>query len=214
MDRCSDQISTFAPRLSGRRVPAVVATTRAGARTVRFVAAAALATATLAAPAILAPAIAQQLPGDGGQPGRYSMAPAEGGGFIRLDTATGEMTLCRRRDGGWRCEPIGDAARDMQKENERLREENEDLRAEDGRRGPPGERRGHDDLLPEDGRPGGQRQFNLPSEQDVDQAFNYIERMLRKFKDRLKDLNPQEGPDLDPTEREPLDPGPRRTTPL
>ena len=57
--------------------------------------------------------------------GRYRMSPADGGGFVRLDTETGAMALCQRRDGDWSC-------RDMQDETGKVRQENDRLARENG----------------------------------------------------------------------------------
>ncbi len=40
-------------------------------------------------------------------PGRFNIAPSETG-FVRMDTRTGAVSHCSRRDGRWFCEPIPD----------------------------------------------------------------------------------------------------------
>jgi hypothetical protein len=119
--------------------------------------------------------------------GRYVMSPADNG-FARLDTETGDMAVCTRKDGKWACEPMDDEAQRMRAQIDQLTAENRDLKAEvdrlDKQAGGEGERSG---AL---GRPG--RKLDLPSEQDVDKAFDYVEGMIRKFRDRLKDLDHQE----------------------
>lgn len=58
-----------------------------------------------------------------GPPGRYAIAPA-GDGFVRLDTQTGTVSHCGRREGAWLCEPAvessGEIFSAMQAMNERL----------------------------------------------------------------------------------------------
>lgn len=110
--------------------------------------------------------------------GRYTMSPVDGG-FARLDTETGAMSTCARRDSKWVCEPMSDEAEDMRKEIERLRAENRRLQAlaappKEGEADRPAER------------------FELPSEQDVDKAFDYVERIFRKFRERLKQLEKED----------------------
>jgi len=38
--------------------------------------------------------------------GRFALAPSELGGFVRLDTETGAMSHCGKRDGVWRCDVL------------------------------------------------------------------------------------------------------------
>ena len=44
---------------------------------------------------------------------RYTMSPAEGGGFVRLDSETGQMALCQRRDGEWSCREMAEPGRGL-----------------------------------------------------------------------------------------------------
>lgn len=117
--------------------------------------------------------------------GRYSMTPVDGG-TMRLDTETGAVTLCTRKADAWACEPVkdGSAAGDTAKleaENRALKEKLrklEDLVAT---------------LPPEPGVPGADAPApggvaKLPSEEDVDKAFDYFEGMFRKLRDRIKKL--------------------------
>ena len=58
--------------------------------------------AALAALAFIGPALAQDAkPG----PGRYAIEPSMDG-FIRLDTTTGAVSHCNRREGVWHCDVI------------------------------------------------------------------------------------------------------------
>ena len=134
-------------------------------------------------------------------PARFAMSPAEGGGFVRLDTHTGQMSMCNRRDGAWLCTDMPDQGRGLAEEVERLRAQNKDLKADirrmedimvgDGR----GSGAGGSGAGSTPGRPDAERRaegpagkFGLPSEQDVDQALSYMERMFRKFRDKLKEF--------------------------
>ena len=135
------------------------------------------------------------------KPGRYSMSPAEGGGFARLDTQTGQMSLCNRKDNQWACQDMADQGRGLADEVERLRNENRELRAEI---------RKMEDIMLGDGKPvekpgesraerrpdlgSGPPVAGLPSEQDVDRAMTYIQRMLKKFKEKLKELEETDPP--------------------
>ena len=109
--------------------------------------------------------------------GRYKITPAEGGAFLRLDTQTGAMSVCQRKDGKWACEAVPDDRRALQSEVKRLEEL---LKLPD-----PGNPDGKDKRAE---RGGPRFQLQLPSEADVDRAMDYIERMMRKFKDKLRDF--------------------------
>lgn len=133
------------------------------------------------------PAAAQSLVG----PGRYSMAPAAGGGFARLDTETGHMSICQPSGSDWTCRDMDDDSRKLRQEYDRLVIENRQLR-EDNRR--LGEADAGAKRLPKEPKadqPGGR--FTFPSEQDLDNAFSQVERLLRKFRDKLKDLDDGRG---------------------
>lgn len=114
------------------------------------------------------------------KPGRFTMQPADGG-FLRLDTATGDVSLCARAGASFECKPVKDD-RDMQREIARLVDENKELKAEIKRL---------EEMLGLDGGPGrnAKPKFELPSEEDVDKALGYLERMFKKFRDKLRELD-------------------------
>ena len=113
------------------------------------------------------------------RPGRFSMQPAEGG-FVRLDTATGDVSLCAKAGQTFECKPVKDD-RDMQREIARLSEENKELKAEIKRM---------EEMLGLGGGPGKPPpKLELPTEEDVDKALSYLERMFKKFRDKLKEFD-------------------------
>ena len=61
------------------------------------------------------------------RPQRFTMTPTEGG-FVRLDTETGAVSICTRRDGAWACEPMPEERQALSREIERLQTENKRLR--------------------------------------------------------------------------------------
>ena len=164
-------------------------TLRRGTRAARL---AGVAVAALAGSAVISWA---QSPMPAGSPGRFTMHPAEGG-VLRLDTQTGAISMCKQAASGWSCALVPDDRTAMADEADRLRSENAELkiaikRLEDlnGVPAPNGPDAGA-------GRP--RPGVQLPTEEDVDKAMSYVERMLKKFKDKLKEL---EGPDGRRSER-------------
>lgn len=119
----------------------------------------------------------------GDKPGRYNMSPADGGGFVRLDTQTGAMAHCQRAAGDWSCKDMAEPARGLAEEVERLRTDNQRLRAEI--------RQMEEIMLGEKRaeitRPRGP-EFKLPTEEEVDQAMSYVQRMLRKLREKWREL--------------------------
>lgn len=106
--------------------------------------------------------------------GRFVMTPVEGG-FLRMDTQTGAVSMCQRMQDKWSCELVADDRRSLDREIERLGQENRELsrRLDEAQGKQPGDR--------------GSR-LQLPSEEDVDSALNYMQRLMRKFKEKLREL--------------------------
>lgn len=73
--------------------------------------------ATLAAPASQA----------ADEPGRFSLTPV-GGSLVRLDSATGAMSVCGDKEGSFVCQAVADDALALKHEIDRLSEENEAMR--------------------------------------------------------------------------------------
>ena len=117
--------------------------------------------------------------------GRYVMTPTEGG-FLRLDSQTGAVSICQRNSGKWSCDAVPDDRRALEGEIERLNAENKSLN---------GAIKRLEDLLAlpdsDDKNRSAQKvgpKFQLPSEEDLDRAMTYIQRMMRKFKDKLREM--------------------------
>ena len=144
--------------------------------------------------------------------GRYQMSPVEDG-FVRLDTETGAMSLCTRASGSWSCRPMAEDQGTSGNEVARLRQENreleEDLRRMEETFGLDDrnkrQRDFDDDPLKRPDRP---PEIQLPDEKQVDQAIDYLEGMIRKFRKRFEEFgdktNPRNDPDPSDNEETPL----------
>lgn len=125
-------------------------------------------------------------------PGRYQMQKTDDG-ILRLDTQTGQMSLCSNENGGWSCDSIesgaaatssgtsGDRLARLERENARLKDDIKRL----------------EDMIGLDGKPKPRERLALPSEEDVDRAMTMVEKMLKRFKEALKDLEQDGTPDAE-----------------
>lgn len=155
--------------------------------------------------------------------GRFTMSPVDDG-FVRLDKETGSMALCTKRGSGWSCLPMDDRQKALRDELDRLKAENTELKDEVRRleetfvTGKPGDNDpgggpqvgGPPGGLPPSGLP----ELKLPDEEDVDHAVDYLERMIRKFRERFEDFGDKTDPNRTPDGPPKSDDPPRDPTPL
>lgn len=106
-------------------------------------------------------------------------------GMLRLDTHSGAMSLCQPREGAWSCAQIEDDSagqdaelRALQQENKKLKNEINRLRVD---------LQARPERLTAD-----KPREALPSEEDVDRAFSFVERLLKRFKGMVEDLRSEE----------------------
>jgi hypothetical protein len=120
-----------------------------------------------------------------GSPGRFTMHPADGG-VLRLDTQTGVLSMCRQSGGSWSCAMMPDDRAAVTDEIERLKAENRELNSAVKRL---------EDMAGVPAEPGAKSKpiAGLPTEEELDKAMSYVQRMLKKFKDKIKELEGTEG---------------------
>jgi hypothetical protein len=126
--------------------------------------------------------------------GRFTMSPVDGG-FLRLDKQTGAVAMCARTGNDWACKPVEDQTKaTSSNELSRLEAENKELKdrvkaleenLETAKPAPGGP-------LAE-GPPGGKTQ--LPTDEEVDQALDYLSRVYKKVREHIKDLDKPLPPD-------------------
>jgi hypothetical protein len=134
--------------------------------------------ALVAFTALALPAYAQPAPDS--ENGRYTFSQA-GDQTLRLDTRTGAVSLCAKKDAGWSCAAVPDERSALESEIARLQRENGALKKDMIARGLP---------LPNavtglPAAPGDQRELQLkvplPSDAEIDRVMSAFERMWRRL---------------------------------
>ena len=100
--------------------------------------------------------------------GRYRMEKTEGG-FVRLDTVTGEISLCREADGQITCRMAADERAAFEKELDLLTERVEALEKAAA-------------TTSGDAKP------RLPTDEEIDRTMSIMERMMQRFMGIVKNL--------------------------
>jgi len=137
---------------------------------------------TVALAALASPAHAQSAPDT--ESGRYTFS-AVTDGMLRLDTRTGAVSICAKKDAGWACNTVPDERQALENEIARLQRENGALKKDMLARGLP--------------LPGGvanapssqqQRELNLkvplPSDAEIDRVMSAFEKMWRRLVDMMQ----------------------------
>jgi hypothetical protein len=129
-------------------------------------------------------AFAQSMPDT--ENGRYALQPS-GDGVMRLDTRTGAVSSCSNSLSGWACYLAPDERKAMDEEIGRLQAENEKLRTQLALAAPGKS----DQALPKADKQDapkaaeGERKLEipLPSDQDMDRVFSFLERAWQRLVD-------------------------------
>ncbi len=150
-------------------------------------------TGVVAAGLLGSPARAQATPDS--DAGRYKFSQVSDGSVLRLDTRTGAVANCARRDSsGWACYMVPDE-RDaldaeigrLQADNSRLKDElakrdRADVGAKTDEAAPKGNlETGNSVVGKADAGKGGRLERQLPSDQDVDRVVAFLERAWRRL---------------------------------
>jgi hypothetical protein len=125
-------------------------------------------------------------PPPSGPPSRYSFQRVEDG-FLRLDTQTGQVTLCSAHAVGWACQAVPEDRAALEQEIDRLREQVERLRQEIAtlRAQPTPPPRPPGDLTPKSDQGGG---LKMPTDEDIARARAAVENAWRRLMDMMKNL--------------------------
>ncbi|MGI9380739.1 MAG: hypothetical protein ACR2OW_13940 [Methyloligellaceae bacterium] len=117
--------------------------------------------------------------------GRYSMSQVEDG-FLRLDSVTGEVSLCRKQQDDWRCRTVADDLEKLSSEIAELREENKELKNRLA------DLEALSDLRSFKEKEG---DIDLPKKTDVDKVMKFVEDILQGIKDMTERLQEQKEPE-------------------
>jgi hypothetical protein len=123
-------------------------------------------------------------------PGRYSFHRVEDG-FLRLDTQTGQVTLCSAHAVGWACQAVPEDRAALEQEIERLREQVEHFRQENAALraslppAPSAPPRPPGDLTPKSDQGGG---LKMPTDEDIARARVAVENAWRRLMEMMKAL--------------------------
>ena len=131
--------------------------------------------------ALAAPAQGQPSPDS--ENGRYTFSQVPDG-MLRLDTRTGAVSICAKKDAGWACNTVPDERQALENEIARLQGENGALKKEMLARGLP---------LPggiASAPSGNQRELNLkvplPSDAEIDRVMSAFERVWRRLQEMVQ----------------------------
>ncbi len=124
------------------------------------------------------------------QPARFTFIRVDNG-FLRLDSASGQVALCRQRAVGWACEAVPEERAALQKEIARLRDEVTGLKTEIAalRMPPPPPAA---DLSPPIGGNGDAKiaepKIPMPTREDIERARAAIEKAWQRLVDMVVGL--------------------------
>ena len=107
---------------------------------------------------------ANPAPADATENGRYSMTPIDGG-FLRLDTRNGMVSLCKIENGAAICRAATEERTALENEIDRLAKQNEALKKQQG-------------------------PSVLPTRQEFDRALDYAEQFMRRMMRIMREDEP------------------------
>jgi hypothetical protein len=118
-----------------------------------------------------------------GENGRFSFTPVPEG-LLRLDTRTGQVSLCSKREAGWACQVVPDERAVLESEIARLQSENGALKKEMIARGVP--LPGPMTSVPPKVRP--EVELKLPSDAELDRVMAFMEKAWRRLLDMVDEM--------------------------
>ena len=108
------------------------------------------------------------------QPGRFAMKDIEDG-MLRLDTQTGAVSYCRKKEDAWACETADDDQSTLNEEITRILRQNLELQ-------------NRIDELEKKLAAKDENHLKLPNDQDMDKVMGFMERLMSRFYDFARSL--------------------------
>ncbi len=141
--------------------------------------------AAIAGVCLIGPALADEAPPPNTAGGRYTFNKIADG-LLRLDTQTGEVSLCSQRTVGWACQMSPDDRAVLESEIARLRGENAALKKDILSRGlPPG-------AAPEPpAASGNDVTIHLPSDAEVNRTVAFVGRVWHRLVEAIAQAQKQ-----------------------
>jgi hypothetical protein len=130
--------------------------------------------AALFVPALLLAGLAGGSAASGEEVERYRLEKTENG-YVRMDTATGEMSICEERTGQLVCKMAADERAAFQDEMDRLQAKLDGIEARVAKL----EERAIPEAL-------------LPSDEQVDKSLDIMEKFIQRFMGMMKELDKDE----------------------
>jgi len=120
--------------------------------------------------------------------GRFSFTQVPDG-LLRLDTRTGNVSLCNKREAGWACQVVPDERAILEGDIARLQSQNGALKREMIARGVP-----LPAPAPQAERPAAppRVELNLPSDAELDRVMTFMEKVWRRLLDMVDDSKERE----------------------
>lgn len=139
---------------------------------------------SVAATAVAIPALAEGTAPDNDENGRYTFSKVQDG-YLRLDSRTGQVSLCSHRSVGWACQAAPEDRAVFENEIARLRSENATLKKDILSRGLPLPAGAMPEPPPVRDRDGNLR---LPNNADLDHVMSLMGRMWRRLVEMIANV--------------------------
>ncbi|HWL06683.1 MAG TPA: hypothetical protein VNQ99_17400 [Xanthobacteraceae bacterium] len=117
--------------------------------------------------------------------GRY-MLNRSGDGYVRLDSKTGQVSLCTRRTVGWACQAMPDDRAALEGEIDRLQSENALLKKELISRDIPLPAGTRNDVAAAKGE---ELKLRLPTEAEINKAMSFLGEAWRRLLETVQNLH-------------------------